>query len=316
MNQLLPYLLGGIALFLYAIYQLSGSLGSIFSVKAKDILKKYTGNIFVSILIGTVLTIILDSSSAVIIMLIVFINSKLLTFRNGMGIILGANIGTTFSSKIIAMDIGEYSIIPLLIGLFAMLIFKNIRIKKIATSIMYFGMLFFGLYLIETSVYPLRNSEMFTNWLTSIENNPLKGALFGGLITLIIQSSSATVGMAIILGKQNILTLVGGLAIMLGAELGTCSDTLIASIKGSRQAIKAALFHLIYSLITIIAALLLFIPFVNLVQRISFSQDIGTQIANGHILFNILGVLLCLPFLKLFENVLNKLLPEKTGINN
>ena len=277
----------------------------------KEVIEKYTSYPLLSLLLGAALTSMLGSSSAVIIIVIVFINSKVLTFRQSMGLILGANIGTTLSSKLIALDIGQYSVVLLLFGLATMLFVKNNKIKGIATAVMYFGMLFFGLFTIEESVSPLRESVLFTEWLSNVGDKPVKGALVGGFFTLLIQSSSATVGIIIILSKQKIVTLTGGLAIMLGAELGTCSDTLIATIRGSRQAIKAGLFHLIFSLVTIAIALAFFTPFVNLVKAVSTSQDIGSQIADGHVLFNVLGVLICLPFLNLIERVFNKVLPEK-----
>ena len=133
----------------------------------------------------------------------------------------------------------------------------------------------------------------------------------GGLITLIIQSSSGTVGMAIVLGKQNLLSIAGGISIMLGAELGTCSDTLLATINGSRQAIKAGLFHLLFNLTTIIVGLLLFEPFSRLIVELSAGQDIGQTIANAHMLFNILGVVVFLPFVGPFIRWMGWLIPEK-----
>jgi phosphate:Na+ symporter len=311
MDEVLPLLLGGLGLFLYSIFKLSENLNQLFSDRARKLIAKYTSYTWLSLLLGIILTILLQSSSALIIMLIILINSKVLTFRNSMGFILGANIGTTFSSKLIALDISQYSYVLLLLGLVLMLVVRSQKMKGIAAAIMYFGMLFFGLYIIEESVVPFRNSDMFTNWVTGIENNAFKGAMVGGLITLIIQSSSATVGMAIILGKQNLISITGGLAIMLGAELGTCSDTLIATIRGSRQAIKAGIFHLTYSLTTILIALLLFVPFVNLVDVLSSSQDIGAQIANGHVIFNVLAALIALPFLNIIAKVFNKILPDK-----
>ncbi|MFM1875582.1 MAG: hypothetical protein RL266_1319 [Bacteroidota bacterium] len=283
-----------------------------FSERVKEALHKYTGNVLVSVVIGTVVTVLLDSSSAVIILTIIFINAKALSFRNAMGIILGANIGTTFSSQIIAMDIGKYSVIPLFIGILIDIFSKTERQERFGKILLFFGMLFFGLYIMEESVLPLRESEMFEVWMSRLEN-PLQGALIGGLVTLIIQSSSATVGLAIILGKQNLISIAGGLAIMLGAELGTCSDTLLATIKGTRQAVKAGLFHFFYSLITIILGLILFSPFVNLVQTISQGQGIDNHIANGHVLFNIIGVILFLPFTGLIERGFNRMIPEKTA---
>lgn len=311
MNEILPLLIGGLTLFLYAISQLSEVMKDIFSERAKNIIEQYTSNIFSSILIGTVLTIILDSSSAVIILVIVFINAKTLTFRQAIGLIMGANIGTTFSSQIIALDVGKYSVIPLFLGLLFEVFVKNKNWRRYGNLLLYFGMLFFGLYIMEGSVLPLRDSELFSTWIERVEGSYVQGALIGGVITLIIQSSSGTVGMAIVLGKQQLLSAAGGIAIMLGAELGTCSDTLIATINGSRQALKAGLFHLFFNFITIIIGLVFFIPFVQMIETISSTNDIGNIIANGHMIFNILGVILFLPFIPLTEKGLNKLLPEK-----
>ena len=199
MNEILPLLVGGLVLFLYAISQLSEVMKDIFSENAKSIIQQYTSNIFSSIFIGTILTIILDSSSAVIILVIVFINAKTLTFKQAIGLVMGANIGTTFSSQIIALDVGQYSIIPLFIGLLFEVFVKHKKWKKYGNILLYFGMLFFGLYIMEESVIPLRESELFSKWIERVEGSPFQGAMIGGLITLIIQSSSGTVGMAIVL---------------------------------------------------------------------------------------------------------------------
>ncbi|MTB51397.1 Na/Pi cotransporter family protein [Lewinella sp. W8] len=311
MSEIVTFLIGGLVLFLFAITQLSEVLKGVFTDGAKSIIKRYTSNIFSAIFIGAILTVLLDSSSAVIILVIVFINARTLTFRQAIGLIMGANIGTTFSSQIIALSVGKYSIVPLLIG-FAMMIFlKSDRWKSYGRVLLYFGMLFFGLFIIEQSVLPLKESEIFAQWISRVEDDALHGALIGGLITLIIQSSSGTVGMAIVLGKQQMLSAAGGIAIMLGAELGTCSDTLLATINGSRQALKAGLFHVFFNLMTIMVGLLLFTPFVDLIERISASEDIGSMIANAHMLFNILGVLIFLPFVHWTEMALNALLPDR-----
>jgi phosphate:Na+ symporter len=308
--DILALLIGGLAIFIYAISQLSETLKEIFTERAKQVIKKYTSHILSAILIGTLITIILDSSSAVIILTIVFINAKALTFRQAIGIIMGANIGTTFSSQIIAMDVGKYSIIPLFIGMAIMLFARGKTWKRAGQILLYFGMLFFGLFIMETSVIPLKDSDVFEEMIARLEN-PVQGALIGGLVTLIIQSSSATVGIAIVLGKQQLISIAGGIAVMLGAELGTCSDTLIATINGRRQALKAGLFHLLFNLSTIIIGLLIFHPFVSFVEWISGSQGIDNHIANAHMLFNIGGVVLFLPVVGLFEKMLNSLLPDK-----
>jgi phosphate:Na+ symporter len=311
LGQTIPLLLGGLTLFIYAIFQLSNTLKGTFSEKAKTLVKKFTRNIFLAILIGTVITIILDSSSAVIIMTIVFVNGGLLTFRQTMGIVMGANIGTTISSQIIALDVGKYSVIPLIIGLILYFAGRTDQLKKTGRILLFFGMLFFGLFVMEYSMEPLTNSHVFEEWIASLEN-PVQGAFIGGLVTLIIQSSSATVGIAITLGKQNLIGISGGIAVMLGAELGTCSDTLIATIKGSRQALKTGLFHLFYSLVTIIIGLIAFTPFVEFIKLISAGQGIDNHIANAHLVFNLFGVAIFLPFLPLIERIMNWMIPEKT----
>ncbi len=208
-----------------------------------------------------------------------------------MGIVLGANIGTTISSQIIAMDIGKYSPILLVIGFMYLIIAKTERMSNTGKVILYFGVLFFGLFTMENAVEPLKDEAFFADWLRKTEN-PLMGAVVGAVVTLIIQSSSATVGMAIILSKKGLLSLGGATAVMLGAELGTCSDTLIATINGSRAAIKTGLFHLTFNLLSIIIGLIIFYPFVTLVSYISGDAPIERAVANAHMLFNIIGVLI------------------------
>lgn len=311
MESVLPLLLGGLVLFLYAITRLSDVMQQLFSQRAKKVLEKYTSNIWSALLIGTLMTILLDSSSAVIILVIVLINAKTLTFRQAIGLIMGANIGTTISSQIIAMDVGKYAVIPLFLGLGLLVFGQSDKWKKYGNVLFYFGLLFFGLFVMETSVDPLRDSVIFKEWIAKVEGNEWHGALIGGLITLIIQSSSGTVGMAIVLGKQSLLSIAGGMAIMLGAELGTCSDTLLATINGSRQAIKAGIFHLLFNFATILLGLLFFEQLVSFSLWLSTTDDIGNIIANGHVMFNILGVLIFLPFIGFAERFLNALLPEK-----
>lgn len=310
MDKTIFLLLGGLVVFVYAIFQLSEVMKGAFSEKAKEFVKKFTSNIFIAILVGTIVTILLGSSSAVIIITIVFVNGGLLSFKQTMGIVMGANIGTTFSSQIIAFDIGKYFIVPLLIGLILLFMSKTENMKRTGNILLLFGLLFFGLFILEFSLEPYAKSKLFEQWITKLEN-PFQGALIGGLATLIIQSSSATIGIAITLGKQNLIGIGGGIAVMLGAELGTCSDTLIATIKGSRQAIKTGVFHLFYSITTILIGLVLFSSFVTFIKSISAGQGIESHIANAHVIFNILGVIIFLPFISVIERFINWVIPEK-----
>jgi phosphate:Na+ symporter len=310
MTEIILSVIAGLVLFLFAVNSLSETIKNALGDNASKSIQSYTSNTFSSLIVGIVATTLLDSSSAVIIITIVLVNSKLLTFKQAMGIVLGANIGTTVSSQIIAMDFGKYSPIFLLIGFILLFIAKTEKFSNIGKSILYFGVLFFGLYTMENAVEPLKDEAFFAEWMKKTES-PVLGAIIGAVVTLVIQSSSATVGMAIILSKKGILSLTGGIAIMLGAELGTCSDTLLATIKGSRQALKTGLFHVSFNLISIILGLILFYPFVDIVKYISTGATIERSVANAHMLFNILGVLIFVWTIPIFEKVLNKALPDK-----
>jgi len=309
MLEIILTLVGGLVLFLYAVGNLSETVKEWAGDKARDFIARFTKNVFTAIVVGIVVTTVLDSSSAVIILTIVLVNAGTLSFRQAIGIVMGANIGTTISSQIIAMDVGKYSPVALIIGLALLIISHNPKINRTGKILLYFGMLFFGLFTMENAVEPLKEHPQFTEWMIGLEN-PLYGALIGGLVTVIIQSSSATVGMVITLAKQSLITLPAGIAVMLGAELGTCADTLLATVRSNRQALKTGLFHLFFNLITVTLGLLLFVPFVSLTKQISGDSDIKNQIANAHLLFNVSGVLLLVAFVPLFEKILNWLLPD------
>ena len=310
MTETFLLIIAGLILFLYAVSHLSGTLKAALGENAKKWMAKYTGNTLSSILVGLVVTTLLDSSSAVIIITIVFVNSGFLTLRQAMGIVLGANIGTTVSSQIIAMDVGKYSPVFLLIGFILLMASKSERVGNIGKTILYFGVLFFGLFTMENAMEPMRDHPGFADWMKRTEV-PIVGALVGAVVTLVLQSSSATVGMAIILAKKGMLSAAGGIAVMLGAELGTCSDTLLATIKGTKDALRTGIFHLTFNIVSITIGLLMFRPFVDLVTVISRGDSLERSIANAHMLFNTLGVLLFAWTLPAFERGLRRMIPDK-----
>ncbi|MBP6796357.1 MAG: Na/Pi cotransporter family protein, partial [Saprospiraceae bacterium] len=217
MTEIILSIIAGLVLFLFAVNNLSETLQMTMGENVNKWIKKFTSNTISSLLVGIIVTTLLDSSSAVIIITIVFVNSKILTFRQAMGIVLGANIGTTISSQIIAMDIGKYSPLLLLIGFVLLIISKSKQINNLGKVILYFGVLFFGLFTMENAVGPLREEVSFADWMRKTES-PVIGAFIGAVVTLIVQSSSATVGMAIILAKKGLLSITGGIAVMMGAE--------------------------------------------------------------------------------------------------
>lgn len=310
MLEILLIVLGGLMLFLFATNGLSQTIQKVAGKNAKRWLLIFTANTFSAIAVGTVTTILLDSSSAVIIITIALVNSKLLTLRQSMGIVLGANIGTTVGSQIIALDIGMYSPVLLTIGFILIMVSKSEKYTNTGSIIFYFGLLFFGLFIIGNAVEPLKQIPYVVELLRKTET-PLNGALAGAIVTAILQSSSATVGMVIVLAKNGLLGLSGALAIVIGAEIGTCADTLFATINGSREAFKTGLFHLIFNLTFVILGLVFFYPLVHLVDYLGSNFPIERSIANAHVLFNLGAVLIFVWILPVFERFLHKLLPEK-----
>ena len=310
MLEIILMVLGGLSLFLFAINNLSDTLKELLGDKAKKWLGFFTKNVFTTILTGVVITTILDSSSAVIIMTIVLVNAGALTFRQSMGIVMGANIGTTFSSQLIALDIGQYSPIPIFLGLLFSLFSKSEKISKTGKVVLYFGILFFGLYTMERAVEPLKDDPAFLTWMEKLDN-PLRGTAIGALVTLVIQSSSATVGMVITLAKKGLINLGGSIAVMIGAELGTCSDTLLATIRSDRQAIKTGVFHLLFNVISIAIGILIFPIFTRFIEQISGNASIEQKVANAHMIFNTAGVLLFIPLVPVLERLLNRVIPTK-----
>lgn len=302
--------LAGLVLFLYAVRSLSENLYDALGDSAPTWIRRWTSNRFSSVLIGILVTILLDSSSAVIILTIVMVNSRILNFRQAMGIVMGANIGTTASSQIIAMDVGRYAPLLMLVGFGMMGFQKQTRVAMVGRVVMSMGVLFFGLFTMENAVAPLHHEAFFENWMRQTEN-PLTGALVGALVTLVIQSSSATVAMAMVLTREGFLGLGGGIAVMLGAELGTCADTLLATIRGSRQALKTGLFHLLFNLVSIVLGLLLFEPLVRASEWMSRGAGLERAIAHAHFLFNAGGVALFIGLIPWAEKFFNRWLPDR-----
>lgn len=301
----------GLALFLYGVTRLSISLKKLAGDRLKRVLERCTQNVFVAIISGMVITILLDSSSVTIIMVIALISAGLVTFHRALGVIMGANIGTTISSQLFALQIDEYSSILLLVGFVIYFMTKKKLIKYIGLVLFGFGLIFFGLGMMGDAVEPLKDSKEITGWLISLEN-PFKGVFFGALLTTIIQSSSATMGIVITLANQNMISLAGGVSVMLGAEIGTCADTLIASIGRSRDAIRAGVFHLGFNVASVLIGILLYRQLASFAAFLSPGNDVARQIANAHVMFNVGGVLLFTPFTKTIANMLERVIPKKT----
>lgn len=302
----------GLVLFLFGVGELSTDLRQVAGNRIRGWLERWARGPWRSLAIGCAASVLLDSSSAVIILAIVLVNANSLQLRSAMGIVLGANLGTTFGSQIIALDVLSWSPVALLLGF---LLASIPRTRGHSANILFHaGLLFFGLWVLELAVAPLHGHPRFLAALAHTES-PLTGAGLGAAITALLQSSSATVGMVLVLAKQHLISPLGGIAVMLGAELGTCADTLLATVRTSRAALKTGLFHLAFNLITVTLALLLFHPFAALVayatHALHLPDDPASTIALAHILFNLTGVLLFIGTLPAAERLLNSVVKSE-----
>jgi phosphate:Na+ symporter len=302
--------LGGLALFLYGVEILATALKAASGGRFQAVLERSVSNRFAALGVGTIATVALDSSSVVIILVITIVDAGLMAFGSALPVILGSNIGTTFSSQLFAWDVDKFA--PVLIA--AALLWKTIG-KSDATTrhsniLLGLGLVLFGLNIIGTAAEPLRESSAILDALKTLEN-PLLGVLAGALATVAIQSSSAMMGIVITLAGGGLITLPAGLAIMLGAEIGTCADTLLATLGRSRSAVKAGIFHLLFNILSVAVGVML----IDALTRFGSltASDTGQRIANAHVLFNVVGAIVVLPFVGLAARLLDRIVPGRGG---
>jgi len=307
-------LLGGLALFMFGMHLMSEGLQKSAGDKMRAILSKLTHNRFIAMAVGAVVTMIIQSSSATSVMLVSFVNSKLMRFKQTLGILLGAAIGTTITAQLIAFKLTDYSLLMIGLGASFYLFTSQEKLKNIGESILGFGILFFGMEIMSDSMYPLRTYEPFVSLLSQLEN-PLLGILVGAIFTALIQSSSAFIGIMIILASQNMLSIDSSLALLLGANLGTPITAILASIKTTSEAKKVAFALLGYKFILVIIFIWT-LPFLSSLYYSYFgnlpsNEVLPRQIANAHTLFNVVLTIIALPFINSFALILDKIIPSK-----
>jgi phosphate:Na+ symporter len=316
--MLISGLIGGLGLFLMGIKMMSDSMTKSTGNQIRDLLAKLTNNKFVAFFIGIITTVVFQSSSATTVMLISFVNSRLMKFSNTVGIIFGAAVGATVTIQLIAFRLTDYALTIIALGFILYMVLKQQKLKSLSLSIIGFGILFLGMNLISQSIEPLKTAEGFTRLLLNLEH-PLTGILIGALLTALIQSSSAFIGILIILGGQGLITLTAAVPLIIGSNIGTAITALIAAAGGSRESKQVALAHTLFK---VIGSLIIvwFIPlFVKLIISLS-PGDVQTtggalftavprQIANAHTVFNTIIALLFLPFTNSYARFINKLLP-------
>ncbi|MDD5086861.1 MAG: Na/Pi cotransporter family protein [Candidatus Nanoarchaeia archaeon] len=300
---------GGLALFLYGILLLSEGLQKAAGKKLKTILEKLTDRPIKGVFGGALITAIIQSSSITTVTLVGLINAGLMTLESSVGVIIGSNIGTTITAQLIAFKIGKYALPVIALGVLLFLTAKNRKTHYLGQILLGFGILFLGMNLMSEGARPLGESAFFLNMIKNFSNTPILGVLAGAIFTGIIQSSSATSGLVIAMGMENIIDLRAAIAIMIGANIGTCVTVLIASIGSSISSKRAALIHLFFNIFGAIIFIPFISPFINLVSLTS--TNLPRQIANAHTLFNVSTTLLILPLIFILIKIVKKIIPGK-----
>ena len=309
-------LAGGLGIFLFGLRIMSDGMKKTAAGRIRSILSKLTYNRFVAVAAGAFVTVLMQSSSATTVMLVSFVRAGLMSFAQSIGIILGADIGTTITAQLIAFRLTDYALLVIGVGIALSLLAKRDGPKNVGEAILGFGLLFFGMDIMSMSMAPLQTHAGFIDLLVALEN-PLLAILTGAAFTALIQSSGAFAGILIVLGSQGLITLEAAIPLLFGANIGTCVTAGLACIGTNRDAQRVALAHVLIK----VAGVLLFVwwipQFADLVRRLSpgdspaFAGDLlPRQIANAHTIFNVALTAALLPFTNVAARLITRLLPD------
>lgn len=304
-------LFGGLALFLYGMQMMSTGLEAAAGNKMKSILEKLTSNRIKGVVVGAIITAVIQSSSATTVMVVGFVNSGLMTLKQAVWIIMGANIGTTITGQLIALDIGAIAPLFAIIGVGAIMFVKNEKVHHISSIIAGLGILFMGMDMMGAAMEPLQNSEAFINLMTQF-SNPFLGILVGAVFTAVIQSSSASVGILQALAATGMIPLSSAVYVLFGQNIGTCITAVLASIGMKVNAKRTTVIHLMFNIIgtAIFTTICVATPaYVNWVESLTPGDPVA-QIANAHTIFNIVTTLILLPFGSYMAKAAERILPD------
>lgn len=308
--EILFGVLGGLGLFLYGMKLMGSGLQKSAGDKLKKIIEMLTSNRFMGVLVGTFVTAVIQSSSATTVMVVGFVNAGIMNLTQAIGIIMGANVGTTVTAQLVSFNLTEFAPVAVGIGMVIYLFSSNPKSKNFAEILIGFGILFIGMDYLKGAVKPLREIQAFRDMLMNFSHNPLLGVLMGFAITVVVQSSSASMGILLALASSGMITLDAALPILYGDNIGTCTTALISSIGANKNAKRAAVMHLVFNLIgTFLFITVLSIPIKHIVVSMN-ATDVPRQIANAHTLFNITNVLIQIPFATLIVKIVLKLIPD------
>ena len=300
-------LFGGLALFLYGMHMMSEGLEEAAGDKMKQILEKLTSNRFLGILVGALITAVIQSSSATTVMVVGFVNSGLMTLQQAVWIIMGANIGTTITGQLVALSVSDIAPILAILGVIMVTFISNKKANSIGEILAGLGVLFIGMNMMSSAMSPLRTEPLFIDFMTTI-SNPFIAVVFGAAFTALIQSSSASVGILQTIAMGGLIPLSSSIYIIFGQNIGTCITAVLASLSAKRAAKRTTIIHLSFNLIGTLVFMILvqFVPFVD--WMVAITDNPAAQIANTHTIFNIATSIMLIPFgtylAKLAETVL------------
>lgn len=310
MSTILLGLAGGLGLFLFGMSLMSEGIEKAAGAKLRSILEMFTKNRFMGMIVGVIFTGIIQSSSACTVMVVSFVNTGLMNLYQAAGVIFGANIGTTVTSQLVSFNLSKVAPVFVLVGIVVIMFCKNEMIKKIADIVLGFGVLFMGLSGMSEAMGNMKESAAVVNVLSGLDN-PFVGVLLGTVVTAIIQSSSVTVSILLLMANQGLLELDIVLYIILGCNIGACASAMLASLSGKKDAKRAALIHLLFN---VLGTILLFIilqvagdSVINWIQ--SFSADNGRFVANAHTIIKVFQVIVLFPFSGLIVKLTYLLVP-------
>ena len=304
-------LLGGLGLFLCGMQMMSSNLEAVAGDRLKGILEKLTSNRILGVLVGAVITAVIQSSSATTVMVVGFVNSGLMTLRQAVWIIMGANIGTTITGQLVALDIGTIAPLFAFAGIALGMFSKKRNVQNIGSIIAGLGVLFIGLGMMSDAMVPMRDSEVFVNALTSF-SNPIIGIVVGAIFTAVIQSSSASVGILQALALSGLIDIHSAVFVLFGQNIGTCITSLIASVGMNRNAKMTTVIHFMFNMIgtVLFVILCLVTPLTDAVAGLTPAHP-ASQIANMHTLFNVVTTIILIPFGTGLAALAEKILPDK-----
>ncbi len=309
-------LFGGLALFLYGMHMMSDGLEATAGEKMKKVLEKLTSSTLKGVMVGTIITAVIQSSSATTVMLVGFVNSGLMALENTVGVIMGANIGTTMTGILLSVGIGDIAPAIAFAGVSLIMFSKDEKKNNIGTIIAGLGIIFLGMNMMSDAMTGLRNYQPFIDLITTFEN-PIIGVLVGTIFTALIQSSSASVGILQALAAAGLVTLDNGLYVMFGFAIGTCVTALIASIGTNANAKRVTVIHLAFNVIGTVVFVIAcqFIPFAQIIEYM-FPYSPKAQIANAFLIFKVITTIMLVPFTKHLVDFSRKIIKDKIEDDN